>query len=508
MSDIVLATLNARYIHASLGLRYLFANLGTLQDRTIMIERLANESADELVELFLSHEPRVIGLGVYIWNVEKTLEVVRLLRALRPELIIVLGGPEVSHEVDEQEITALADYVVTGEGEAVFAPLCSALLEGNPPVERVIAGGLPDLSTLELPYAYYTEQDVAHRHIYVEASRGCPFRCEFCLSSLDKAVRAFPMEALMASLDDLYARGARNFRFVDRTFNLDIATATRLLNFFGERCRPDSDAEPLFVHFEMVPDRFPEELREVVKQYPAGTLQFEIGVQTLAPEVSRRISRPLKVERVDTNIRWLMENTEVHLHTDLIVGLPGEDLASFGRGFNHLVALKPHEIQVGILKRLRGTPIRRHTEGHRMVYSPRPPYEIMQTDVIQFAELQRLKRFAKVWEMTANRGVFPTALPLLLAIEQTPFHSVLAFADWLFARDGAVHSIALLRLAEATLAWLLEKGADETSARDAVVEDYSEGGRRRPSGNLTGKKGASRVRRSNRASRQLRHIDG
>ena len=185
MTDIVLATLNARYAHASLGLRYLRANLGALHPRSVIREFVIGQKTEEIVEKLLADQPSVLGLGVYIWNVEESTRLVAMLKRLRPELIIVLGGPEVSYEVEEQRICQLADYVITGWGDVSFATLATQLMAGERPSQKVIAGVQAPLEALQLPYEEYTDEDIAKRHLYVEASRGCPFKCEFCLSALD-----------------------------------------------------------------------------------------------------------------------------------------------------------------------------------------------------------------------------------------------------------------------------------------------------------------------------------
>ncbi|MFZ2387069.1 MAG: radical SAM protein, partial [Polaromonas sp.] len=358
---IVLATLNAKYIHASLGLRYLLANMDLhggagLRARTQLCEFVIQQRPTQIVEDLLALNPAVIGLGIYIWNVVETTQVVRLLKTLRPDIKVVLGGPEVSYETGEQEICRLADHVVTGWGDVSFPKLCRALLDGPQPLMKVIAGEQPALSELALPYGEYTDQDIAKRLLYVEASRGCPFKCEFCLSSLDKTAWAFELDRFMADMEVLYQRGARNFKFVDRTFNLKVDFSVRILQFFLDRMAPD-----LFVHFEVVPDSLPDRLKALIARFPAGSLQFEVGIQSFNPEVQQRISRKQDNAKTADNLRWLVSESLAHVHADLIFGLPGETLESFSDGFDRLYALAPHEIQFGILKRLRGTPITRHT---------------------------------------------------------------------------------------------------------------------------------------------------
>lgn len=443
MSDIVLTTLNARYAHAAFGLRYLLANLGELRERARIIEFDISQRTIDALEFILAQNPKIVGIGVYIWNAEQSLRLAADLKRLRPAITLVVGGPEVSHETDQQEICRIADYVITGEADLSFADLCRKLLTGSRPLMRVIPSELPAMERLVLPYDLYDAQDIAHRVIYVEASRGCPFRCEFCLSSLDVPVRNVPLEAFLARMQELLDRGARRFKFVDRTFNLNLNIGRSILEFFQQRYEPG-----MFLHFEMIPDRLPEALRETIRRFPSGALQFEVGVQTFNEEVSSRISRRQDNAKLSDNLRFLREQTGVHVHADLIAGLPGETLESFADGFDRLVALGPQEIQVGILKRLRGTPIVRHDAQWGMVYSPHAPYEILQNSTIDFATMQRIRRFSRFWDLIANSGNFLLTAPLIWTGGRSPFWSFLELSDWLFARVGRQHAIALRRLAE------------------------------------------------------------
>lgn len=232
MPEIVLSTLNAKHIHASLGLRYLFANLGGLQSKATIQEFTLEPWPIDIAEQLLASKPRIIGLGVYIWNAERSQQLVALLKEISPETVIVLGGPEVSHEWQGQPIVDQADYLICGQGDLAFAQLCRQLLKGERPISKVIQAEVPPLESLALPYDYYSDEDIKHRLVYVEASRGCPFKCEFCLSALDKTALPFPEEPFMAALERLYQRGVRHFKFVDRTFNLNPQKSAEILNFF------------------------------------------------------------------------------------------------------------------------------------------------------------------------------------------------------------------------------------------------------------------------------------
>lgn len=521
MPDILLTTLNAKYAHAAFGLRYLMANLGELRARAAILEFDIAQRPVDVLEVILAQNPRIVGVGVYIWNVAQATQLVADLRRVRPDVTVVIGGPEVSHETGQQEICRLAHYVVTGEGDLAFAELCRRLLGGSRPLMKVIPAGLPEFAakqsrsregsearrgeesvapsegsaatslslrafapdafvppppppqTLTLPYDLYTDEDLARRVVYVEASRGCPFQCEFCLSSLDVPVRNAPLDAFLAAMQRLLDRGLRQFKFVDRTFNLNPNVSAAILRFFLERHRPG-----LFLHFEMIPDRLPDALRGLIAAFPPGALQFEVGIQSFNEDVCARISRRQNLARLQDNLRFLRDRTGVHVHADLIVGLPGETLDSFAAGFDRLVALRPQEIQIGILKRLRGTPIVRHDTRWGMVYSPHPPYEVLQTSDVDFPTLQRLRRFSRYWDLIANSGNFARTAPLIWA-DGSPFHGFLRLSDWLFVRAGRNHAIALQSLAELLFEYLTrEAGRDVAPTAHAIWHDYRQGGRR------------------------------
>lgn len=482
---IVLATLNARYIHASLGLRCLLANMARyggddLRAATLLREYTINRPVEETVQDLLrtleGADTAVLGLGVYIWNVTQTLEVVRQLKAARPDLVVVLGGPEASHELDTQPVAALADYVITGWGDVSFPRLCRALVHGPKPLMKVIAGEHPPMEELVLPYGEYTDEDVAHRVLYVEASRGCPFRCEFCLSSLDKTAWSFPQEAFMQALAQLWQRGARNFKFVDRTFNLKVDASARILEFFLDKLPSDPATAPNFLaHFEVIPDHLPARLKELIARFPPGTLQLEVGIQSFNVEVQKRISRKQDNARSQENLRWLVQHSQAHLHADLIFGLPGETLESFAQGFDTLWALGPHEIQLGVLKRLRGTPIARHTQEWGMVYDPQPPYTVQATADVPAEQMQAFTRFARFWDLVANSGRFGRTLPLLLG--DAPFAHFWRFSETLWAAHRKTVGWSPDALVDALHAHLVqERGLDAIAVRDALLADYAASG--------------------------------
>ena len=467
MSQIVLCTLNARYIHTAFGLRYLYANMGELQASTELLEFGIQQRPIDIAEQLLQQKPKIIGFGVYIWNVAEISETVAILKQVNPETRIVLGGPEVSHPPDLPAVADLADYVITGHGEISFPELCLQIQAGAAPEQKIIIGKSVPLRELASPYPYYSETDIRQRIIYVEASRGCPFKCEFCLSSLDVTAKPFDLQKFLSDMDELYRRGARHFKFIDRTFNLKVDTSVAILEFFLGKM-----ADELYLHFEVIPDNLPDRLKEAIKQFPPGSLQFEVGVQSFDPEVQQRISRRQDNAKTRENLSWLRQHSDAHIHADLIAGLPGDTLAGFGRSFDQLIALNPQEIQVGILKRLRGAPINRHNEAYRMRYNPSAPYAILSTRDMSFKELQRINRFARYWDLIGNSGRFRTTLAIILGDE--PFERFLNLSDALFQMTGSTWKIALKRLFELVYLAMTEALAiSPETAKHVLAQDYS-----------------------------------
>lgn len=492
MSDIVLTTLNARYWHSSFGLRYLLANMGDLKSQTTMLEFGIGDRTVDTLSILLEQNPRIVGFGVYIWNIEPITKLVADLKQVRPEIIIVLGGPEVSYETEDQPIIGHADYVITGEADIEFPNLCRRLLNNVAPLANVTSNGLeivapnfsdthpkiihaavPLLPDIQLPYDLYDDEDIAHRVIYVEVSRGCPFTCEFCLSALDIPVRLFDLDHFLTAMQSLMDRGVQQFKFVDRTFNLNMRVSNAILQFFLDRYQPG-----LFLHFEMIPDRLPDALRELIAKFPDGALQFEIGVQTFNDDVGELISRRQDNEKLAENFRFLSQQSGVHIHADLIIGLPGETLESFAKGFDRLVALNPQEIQVGILKRLKGTPIIRHDSEWNMVYSDHPPFEILSNRLLDFATIHRLRRFSRFWDLIANSGNFRESTPLIWK-DNSPFDCFFEFTDWIHRVEQRTHGIPLAKLSERLFEFLTtQRNIPAEQAALSLWTDYVRGGRR------------------------------
>lgn len=478
MPAIVLATINAKWIHPSYALRLLKANAGDLEDHCEILEFALRQPLEDKVLPILERRPRILALSVYIWNHRATIEWLAELRRRwslsgdrspapgdrspvlgnrslgageTPFPVVILGGPEVSFLDDGAELVTMADYVVQGEGEGVFGPLCTAILAGQGPKNRWIRGVPADLGRIDPAYRLYTREDLENKLTYVEASRGCPFGCHFCLSSLDRTVRTVPLEDFLNQLEVLIDRGARSFKFLDRTFNLDMDRARAIMVFFLRRLKGG-----MFVHFEMVPSRFPEALRSLLTRFPPGTLRLEVGIQTLNPQVARTIGRPSDPEKELETLEFLRLRTRAIVHADLIAGLPGETMESFAQGFNRLWAARPTEIQVGILKKLPGTPLVQHDEGYGMRYSDEAPYEVLETGAWKADDMVRIKNFARFWELIINRGHFDDLVPSLLSDD--------AFGDFMRISEGLLRRFGK--------SW----GIDRGDMRSALIETYVEPG--------------------------------
>lgn len=474
MSRILLSTLNSTFQHAAFGLRYLHANLKELQPQCVIKEFTIAQNPRDIVEKVLAENPEIVGFGVYIWNTRQTLDVIQTLKKVAPHIVIVLGGPEISYETEKQELFKEADYVIKGEADFLFYEFCRNWLQGVKPGQKIIQGALPDINSIQLPYVYYTENDLENRTIYVEASRGCPYKCEYCLSSLDVSVRNFPLDPFLAEMSKLIERGARTFKFVDRTFNLSPKISTEILGFFLNHKEKN-----LFLHFEMVPDRLPDELKSLIEQFPKGSLQFEIGIQTWNPTVAAHISRRQNYTKIEENLKYLKQKTNVHTHADLIIGLPGETVESFANGFDALASLEPDEIQVGILKRLKGTPIIRHDRAFGMIYSEQPPFQILQNKDLSYSELQEMNRFAKYWDLVANSGNFASTVAFLKKKPASLFSTFQKLSLYMQKRHPEAFGISLLNLTESVWRFLIEElQVDSETAKKLIVQDYSILGRR------------------------------
>ena len=458
--EIVLATINAKWIHPSLALRLLKANLGSLEHKCTILEFALRQPLEEKTQAILSFNPRILGFSVSIWNHLATLELLKTLNVIwEQKPVVILGGPEVSWLPESAEIFMFADYVIRGEGEESFYTLCSEILCKTPlPFAAKTAvntavfinrgSTTAPIDKIKTAYHLYSDEDLQKKLIYAEASRGCPFTCEFCQAP--GKLREFPLEPFFAEMETLIKRGVGTIKFLDRTFNANISRAKKIMEFFLERIKvlgiENKNGRPFTVHFEMVPSRFPGEIKEFLCRFPAGTLRLEIGIQTFNCKTAALIQlsrNQTEIDEIIENLKFLRLKTSAILHVDLIAGLPGENLTSFAAGFDllwqNLSGGGPEqrfEIQLGILKNLPGTPIARHNEAYGMRYSDKPPYEVIETAALSFAELEKIKNFARFWETIVNRNNFTDFVENYLPPGKPVFDKFMTLSQTLLKKFG------------------------------------------------------------------------
>ena len=416
--NVVLSTLNSKFIHSSLALRYLKAYGEAHGQAYDIVEYTINMPVLHILSDITEHDIDVLGFACYIWNVEMTLHVVDMVKAVRPDIKIVLGGPEVSFTADELlERCPNIDYIVQGEGEEAFHALVTALQLGNDGLDPVIPGvrgrrngsilgsaeavEVRDLSTIPFPYTEEDMDDLEHKIIYYESSRGCPFSCQYCLSGNKNTVRFFPQERTLKELQWFIDHGVKQVKFVDRTFNCAPHHHRPLMEFMR-----DSDTDMNF-HLEMEPELMTEWETNILCETPPGRIQIEVGVQSTHKKTLDAINRYNDWPYIQKSIRPIIQAGRTHVHMDLIVGLPHEDFNRFGQSFNDLFSLQPHALQIGFLKLLKGSGVRRMRE-YKYVADPLAPYEVLSTHVLPYYDVRFLKYLEDVFERFYNSERFRT----------------------------------------------------------------------------------------------------
>ena len=416
--NVVLSTLNSKFIHSSLALRYLKAYGEAHGQAYDIVEYTINMPVLHILSDITEHDIDVLGFACYIWNIEMTLHVVDMVKAVRPDIKIVLGGPEVSFTADELlERCPNIDYIVQGEGEEAFHDLVTALQLGNDGLDPVIPGvrgrrdgsilgsleavEVSDLSSIPFPYTEEDMDDLEHKIIYYESSRGCPFSCQYCLSGNKNTVRFFPQERTLEELQWFIDHGVKQVKFVDRTFNCAPHHHRPLMEFMR-----DSDTDMNF-HLEMEPELMTEWETNILCETPPGRIQIEVGVQSTHKKTLDAINRYNDWPYIQKSIRPIIQAGRTHVHMDLIVGLPHEDFNRFGQSFNDLFSLQPHALQIGFLKLLKGSGVRRMRE-YKYVADPLAPYEVLSTHVLPYDDVRFLKYLEDVFERFYNSERFRT----------------------------------------------------------------------------------------------------
>ncbi|UFJ39196.1 B12-binding domain-containing radical SAM protein [Brevibacillus humidisoli] len=444
---IVLTTLNAKYIHSSLALRYLRSYVKPSFPDVELVEYTINDVTMNIVGDIFKRSPDLVAFSCYIWNIRETLDVISNLKKVLPEVPIVLGGPEVTYDADYWLKSHPAiDVIVIGEGEETFRELCEAYqearLRGTQTDLQTVNGiayrhegrvrytmpreQLKDLNQIPSPYEEHLEE-LDNRVVYFEASRGCPFKCQYCLSSIEDGVRYFSMERVKRDLQRLIEReGVKTIKFVDRTFNIHKKYAMEIFQFLI-----DNHNGTVF-QFEITADILkPDVVDFLADNAPPGIFRFEIGVQSTNDETNRLVQRIQNFEKLSYTVKRIKESGKIAQHLDLIAGLPEEDYASFRKTFNDVFALRPEELQLGFLKMLRGTGVRARAANHGYIYMEEAPYEILGNDILSYTEILRIKRVEDVLEKYWNAHRVDRTLEWILGRHfETPYDFFQEFGDY------------------------------------------------------------------------------
>lgn len=436
--QVVLSAINSKYIHTGLGLRYVGEYAKTQGHEVTLIEETINTPILAVLEKIMAVPAQVYGFSVHIWNKSFVFKLIRMLRKLRPQAAIVIGGPEVAF--DAERIFAelpQADYIVQGEGELVFSELLQYLAGGGAVSQHIayregeqvnLNGGITvieDMSLLPFPYPDLEKMLAEHKIVYYECTRGCPFNCAYCLSSISRSVRKRPLELVLRDLDRFIAAGVPLVKFVDRTYNLDEKYFLPMMQHLAQ-----ADTNATF-HFEIKADILSERVMDFLATVPKGRFQLEVGIQSTHQPTLKAINRQDNWEKLAANVKRLLSFGNMHIHVDLIAGLPYEDLPTFAKSFDDVYGLGADMLQLGFLKVLPGTQMRRETEQHDLRYMDEPPYEILATKYMPYEDMLYLKHLDNILDQTANSGGFKYTLRALLrASGMTAFAFYKQLTQW------------------------------------------------------------------------------
>lgn len=418
---VLLTAINSKYIHTGLGLRYVGEYAKQQGFEVELLEETINTPILAVLEQLMAIKADVYGFSVHIWNKPFVYRLVKMVKKLRPEVTVVLGGPEVSFAAERifAEIPVI-DYIVQGEGELVFCELLQMLEQGGAVPKHIaymeagkvnLNGGttvVEDMSLLPFPYPDLDKVLAEHKIVYYECTRGCPFNCAYCLSGISRAVRKRPLELVLRDIDRFIAAGVPLIKFVDRTYNLDERYFLPMMKYLAA-----ADTKATF-HFEIKADMLSKEVMDFLETVPKHRFQLEIGIQSTHQPTLKAINRHDDWERLASNVKRLLSFKNMHIHVDLIAGLPYESLTEFKKSFNDVQGLGADMLQMGFLKVLPGTQMAQETAEHDLRYMDEPPYEILSTKYMPYEDMQLLKRMDNVHDQTGNSGAFKNILAYLI----------------------------------------------------------------------------------------------
>ncbi len=427
---VLLCAINAKFIHSNLAVRYLKKYCSTRAADISICEFSINDSIDSILKSLYESKAGIYGFSCYIWNISLVLNLCSSLKKARPEVTIVLGGPEVSYDPgDILRSNASVSYVVTGEGEETLRELLCCLEDGKEGItdikgiaykkdgKCVVNPPRPYIAELDdIPFPYDSFDGFENKIIYYETSRGCPFNCQYCLSSTINGVRYFSMDRVRKDIESFINAGIKQVKLVDRTFNCDKPRSAAIMEYIKGLSVATN------FHFEIAADLIDEDFLNAAGKAPAGMFQFEIGVQSTNENTLSEIKRTMDFDKVCANVKKLMAFKNAHIHLDLIAGLPYEDIKSFEKSFNDVYCLGADMLQLGFLKLLKGSGIRGKCPGYGMEHHDFPPYEIIKNKWMSYGDILLLKDIERVLELYCNSGRFKNTLRFLLpAVSESPF---------------------------------------------------------------------------------------
>lgn len=485
----LLTAVNAKYIHSNPAVYSLRAYAGEkLQPYIAVAEYTINQRMEEILGDLYKRRPDAIGFSCYIWNYPLIQELLRELPKVLPDTDLWLGGPEVSFESRKiLEDFPMVKGIMAGEGEETFKELLSFYVEGKDSFKEIPGlvlreGECPAREVTDLnaiPFLYDDLQSFQNRIIYYETSRGCPFRCSYCLSSIEKKVRLRNLELVKKELQFFLDKKIPQVKLIDRTFNCNRNHAMEVWRYIKEH-----DNRVTNFHFEIAADIMNEEELAVLKEMRPGLVQFEIGVQTTNPDTLKEINRSTDIARIAKVVEGIHENRNIHIHLDLIAGLPFEGYDSFRKSFNEVYRMKPHQLQLGFLKVLKGTLIREKAEDYGIVYQEKAPYEVLYTKWLSYKELLRLKQIEEMVELYYNSNQFTHTLSILEREFPGPFEMFEELAGFYEEKGYFINSPARSVRYHILLEFVLKKSPEKNRLyQELLTYDYylRENAKSRPS---------------------------
>ncbi len=434
---ILLVAVNAKYIHSNLAVYSLRAHCKKYQEQVQIMEYTINNRAEDILKGIYKEKPDVVAFSCYIWNISMIDQVAAELRKVLPETRLWAGGPEVSYNpVEQLETKPWLTGVMVGEGEETFSQFVETVIEGKEletingivfrkEAELVKTPCQKPLDISTLPFAYENFRDFENKIIYYETSRGCPYSCSYCLSSIEKGIRLRDMRLIKKELKIFLDNQVPQVKFIDRTFNCNHDHAMEIWRYIY-----DNDNGITNFHFEISADLLKEEQINLIKKFRPGLIQFEIGVQSVYPQTITAIHRTMNLEKLSQRVKQVKEGGNIHQHLDLIAGLPYEDYLTFQKSFDYVYRLKPDQLQLGFLKVLKGSAMFEDSKEHEIQYTQFPPYEVLSTRWMTYDEILELKKIEEMVEIYYNSGQFTNAIAYLEHFFESPFALYKALGDF------------------------------------------------------------------------------